>query len=82
MTLDWSKPIQLEDGELCELVSTRPEGWAQWGPREDGAIPTRHILRLGVDTSTEGGMITANWFVFEDGVTGWPGCNVINRPES
>jgi len=82
MAIDWSKPIQLEDGELCELVETRPEGWDQWDPRGDGARRTRHILRLGVDTSTLGGLMSAHWFVFEDGVTDWPGCNVINRPEA
>jgi hypothetical protein len=80
MTLDWSKPIQLEDGELCELVETRSEGWVQFAAREDGTLRTRHIRRLGTETSTPGGMMSSNWFVFEDGVTGWPNCNVINRP--
>jgi hypothetical protein len=82
VTVDWSKPIQLEDGELCELVDTNEAGWDQWGARKDGALPTRHILRLGVDTSTTGGVMSANWYVYEDGVTGWPGCNVINRPQT
>ena len=26
MAIDWTKPIQFENGERCELLSTHPEG--------------------------------------------------------
>jgi hypothetical protein len=80
--VDWSKPIQHANGGLVELVETRPEGWTQWGSRADGSYPTRHVHRLGIDESSMGGVMSANWFVHEDGVSGWPDFNIINRPET
>ncbi len=77
--IDWSKPIQFENGEQCELVETNLEGWKQWGPRADGAYPTRQIHRLNQDESTMGGMMSAYWFMHEDGKSNWPGMNVINK---
>jgi hypothetical protein len=65
--VDWTKPIQFRNGESCELVETRPEGWTQWGSRKDGAYPTRHIHRLGIDESSTGGIMSAHWFMHEDG---------------
>ena len=83
MSVDWTKPIQFENGEACELVETRPEGWTQWGNRTDGSYPTRCIHRLGIDESTTGGAMSAYWFVHEDGKTNSPpkwGYNIINKP--
>ncbi len=80
--IDWSKPIQHENGGLAVLVRTRPEGWRQWGARADGAYPTRMIHRLGIDEATIGGVMTAYWFVHEDGKTEQEGYDIMNRPES
>lgn len=82
MPIDWDKPIQLEDGQECLLLETNPEGWTQWGARSDGAYPTRCIHRVGEDISTPAGHIASRWWVHEDGVTGWPGLNVINVPDA
>jgi len=79
--VDWSKPIQFANGEPCELLETRPEGWRQWGPRADGSYPTREIHRLGIDESTHGGLESAYWFMHEDGKAGVPEYDVINKPE-
>ncbi|MDB5265027.1 MAG: hypothetical protein JWN64_598 [Parcubacteria group bacterium] len=79
--VDWCKPIRFENGEPCELQRTNPDGWKQWGTREDGAYPTREIHRLGIDESTLGGAMSAHWFVHEDGEIHWPGYNVVNIPE-
>ncbi len=79
MALDWSKPIQFENGEQCELVRTNPEGWKQWGPRPDGSYPTREVHRLGMDESTHGGFMSAYWFMHEDGKSRVPGYNVVNK---
>lgn len=81
MALDWDKPIQLRYGQLCELIETRMEGWRQWGPRaSDGAYPTRMIHRLGHDESTQGGLMTAYWFMHEDGKSGFgEAFDVVNR---
>jgi len=59
VALDWNKPIKFENGERCELVETRLEGWIQWGSRADGTYPTRQIHRLDQDESTTGGMMSA-----------------------
>lgn len=69
MVVDWTKPIQFKNGGGCELVETNPEGWKQWGSRPDGAFPTRHIRRLGIDESSAGGAMSAHWYVFEDGAS-------------
>jgi hypothetical protein len=76
--VDWNKPIQFENGEPCELVETRLEGWTQWGARKDGLYPTRRIHRLGIDESTMGGAMSAYWFMHEDGKSNWSGMNVVN----
>ncbi len=80
--VDWAKPLQFENGQECVLVDTRLEGWTQWGARADGAYPTRHIRRLGIDESTMAGVVSANWFVYEDGVSSCflgEGFNIINK---
>ena len=79
MPLDWTKPIQFENGERCELVRTNHDGWKQWGPRTDGSYPTREIHRLGIDESTQGGLMSAYWFVHEDGNSNSPGYNIVNK---
>lgn len=79
--IDWSKPIQFENGEPCELQDTKPDGWTQWGAREDGTYPTREVHRLGIDESSLGGAMSAHWFMHEDGKSNHPGFNVINVPE-
>lgn len=82
--VDWTKPIQFENGEPCELVGTRLAGWKQWGTREDGSYPTRTIHRLGLDESTMGGHMAAYWYVYEDGKSDWPansGYRVINSSQ-
>jgi hypothetical protein len=66
-TLDWTKPIEFENGEPCELIETCLEGFGQFPDC------TRVIRRIGVDG------ITNTWFVREDGKTHWPGYNVINK---
>ena len=79
--VDWSKPIQFKNGERCELIRTNPNGWRQWGPRTDGAYPTREVRRLEVDDSSEGGKIASRWYVYEDGNSDWPdrfGYSIIN----
>lgn len=81
MSVDWTRPIQFENGEQCELIETRPEGWTQWGARADGSYPTRHIRRLGVDESSPGGLASTHWYVHEDGKVSWPnesGYNIVN----
>lgn len=82
MALDWDKPIQFENGDACELVTTRPDGFNQFGPRKDGSYPTRQIRRIGVDVSTMGGLMSAYWFMHEDGKSNWPGFNVVNIPDN
>jgi hypothetical protein len=82
MPLDWTKPIQFENGEPCELLATNADGWKQWGSREDGSYPTRHIHRLDIDESTMGGAMSAYWFMHEDGKSNWPGYNVVNTSEA
>jgi len=79
--VDWDKPIQFENGEPCELRETNLDGWKQWGAREDGAYPTRNVHRLGMDESTQAGMMAAHWYMHEDGKSNWPGYNVINIPD-
>lgn len=76
--VDWTKPIRHANGDPVNLVRTRPEGWTQWGARSDGAYPTRMIHRLGIDESTLGGVMTAYWFVHEDGKTGQDGYDIVN----
>ena len=76
--VDWTKPIQFKNGEGCELVQTKHDGWRQFRPRPDGAYPTRCILRHGIEQAE-----AAYWHVHEDGVTSWPeerGYQVINTP--
>ena len=79
--VDWNKPIQFENGEPCVLVETNFAGWKQWGPRADGSFPTRQIHRLGIDESTTGGLMSAYWFMHEDGKSNAAGYNVVNKPD-
>lgn len=68
-TLDWSKPIQFENGEPCELIETAPDGTGNFPDR------TRIVHRIGVE-----GM-PALWWFKEDGKSNWPGYNIVNvRP--
>lgn len=82
MTVDWTKPIQLANGDPCELVETNPDGWKYFGARADGCYPTRRIHLLGFDETTQGGAMAACWYVHEDGKTDWPqslGFDVVNK---
>lgn len=77
--VDWTKPIQFENGQPCEIIASKPEGWTQWGARADGLYPTRMIHRNGVEH-----IQASTWFMHEDGVSTWPkeqGYTVINIPE-
>jgi hypothetical protein len=79
MAVDWTKPIQFNNGEGCELVATNLEGWKQWGHRDDGVYPTRCIKRYG-----EMPVEAQCWYIYEDGTTNWPinfGYYLINIPE-
>src|SRR3989344_6559598 len=75
MPLDWTKPIQFENGEPCELIETHPNGTPNYPDC------TRIIRRTGVDTSTQGGLMSSIWWMKEDGKSNAPGFNVINVPE-
>jgi hypothetical protein len=79
MAVDWTKPIQFKNGEKCELIETKPEGWEDRVPRPDGTYPTRLIVR-----SSHMAAEAAYWHVHEDGITNWPeeqGYYIINIPE-
>jgi hypothetical protein len=83
--LDWSKPIQFQNGELCELIETRPEGYSQFLPRSDGTYPTRLIHRVEIDQQSIAGLMSSYWYVHEDGkcnedsIGKAAGYNIINR---
>lgn len=81
MPLDWTKPIQFQNGEECELVETRPDGFRQWSPREDGVYLTRLIHLLGRDESTLGRMMCSYWYYYEDGKAppSMPGYDIVNK---
>jgi len=71
--LDWNKPIQFQNGERCELIETWPNGSPNFPDR------TRIVRRLDVDTSTTGGLMSSVWWFKEDGKSGWPGYNIVNK---
>jgi hypothetical protein len=75
MALDWTKPIQFENGDRCVLVATHPNG----SPNFPDC--TRIVRRVNVDTSTPAGLMSSVWWYKEDGKSKWPGHNIINTSE-
>lgn len=74
MVIDWTRPIQFENGERCELEEIWPDGTPNFSNK------THIIRRLDVDTSTMAGAMSSVWWVTEDGLSGSPGYCIVNVP--
>ncbi len=71
LELDWSKPIQFEDGEPCELREILDPSTAQFG---------RLKIYLVFRPEAEN-IFTSLWWMEKDGKSGFPGKSIINKPE-
>jgi len=69
MSLDWTKPIQFENGDPCELIETWPDG----NPNFRDAT---RVVRRPLETN----LFRSVWWFKEDGKSHWSGYSIINAP--